>query len=311
MNKPLVSVCLITYNHEKYIKQALDSILMQKINFAWEIIIADDCSPDGTMNIVKQYQQKYPELIKILHREKNVGPSLNFVELIGAATGKYIAYLEGDDYWTDELKLQKQFDYMLLKPHFSICYHRINWEFMYKSDEWAKLREPNLNDPSESSIYDLLNRGWFIRSCSMFFRNFKLPAGFEKLYIGDFPLHILLADLGKIGFINECMATYRIHKHGLSETMLFTNDLNKKIKNHKQEIFLFNYLNEHTNYKYNKYFKKKLFDEIFSFNKGLFHRNKYSFLKNLFITVLNFNIIFLIKQSFYKIAKKKNIYPLK
>lgn len=300
-----VSVCLITYKHEKYIAQALDSILMQKINFAWEIIVADDCSPDGTMHIIKQYQQKYPEIVRIIPREKNVGPALNFVELIGAATGKYIAYLEGDDYWTDELKLQKQFDLMEANPSYSMCYHKIKWEFMYgESVQWSKLEEPNCNDPKESTIYDLLEKGWFIRSCSMFFINFKLPEGFEKLYIGDYPLHVLLADLGNIGFIDEFMGTYRIHQQGLSETMLISDDLNKKIRNHKQEIFLCNYLNSNTNFKYEKEFKKKIFDEIYSFNKFLLSKNMKLFLSNIWYTLLNFNTWALLKQSLIKISKQ-------
>lgn len=279
---------------------------MQKVNFSWEVIIADDCSSDNTRQIIFEYKNKYPDLIKLLFQDKNVGGGKNFVDLLNSANGKYIAYLEGDDYWTDKNKLQKQFDFMQANPSYSMCYHKIKWEFMYESVQWSKLEEPNCNDPKESTIYDLLEKGWFIRSCSMFFINFKLPEGFEKLYIGDYPLHVLLADLGNIGFIDEFMGTYRIHQQGLSETMLISDDLNKKIRNHKQEIFLCNYLNSKTNFKYQKEFKKKIFDEIYSFNKFLLSKNLIFFLKNIWHTFFSFNTGFLLKQSLKKISKGDN-----
>ena len=106
MSKPLVSVCIITYNQESYIRQAIESVLMQKVNFPWEIIIADDCSKDKTREIILEYKDRFPDLIKPLFQKRNVGGGKNFTDLINAATGKYVAYLEGDDYWTDDGKLQ-------------------------------------------------------------------------------------------------------------------------------------------------------------------------------------------------------------
>ena len=142
------------------------------------------------------------QIIRLIKREKNVGPGVNFVELINSAKGKYIAYLEGDDYWTDECKLQKQYDFLESHKEFSCCYHKIKWEFTYEANE-NDYKKPNENDPLISTIYDVLEKGWFIRSSSLFFRNIKLPTGFEQLYIGDYPLHVLLADRGKIYFIND------------------------------------------------------------------------------------------------------------
>lgn len=274
---PIVSVCLITYRHELYIEQAIESILMQKVNFAWEIIIADDCSPDRTRDIILKYQQLYPQLIRTVFQQENVGPGKNYVDLINAARGKYIAYVEGDDYWTDEYKLQKQFDFMQRHPDFSLCYHKIKWVFTYESPQGADL-EPNEQDPPESNIYDVLQRGWFIRSCSMFYVNFKLPPGFADLFVGDYPLHILLADKGKIGFLNESMGVYRINNKGLSETKLTSGDITSLRKNVKNQIYMLNYLNRETGFKYKSYINSKIIDELYRLLSFAFKTNKILFL---------------------------------
>lgn len=101
LETPIVSICTITYNHEKFIEEALDSFLMQETNFPFEIVVDDDCSPDATAEIIKKYMQKYPNIMNVRLREKNVGSMQNFLENMQRAKGKYIALCEGDDYWTD------------------------------------------------------------------------------------------------------------------------------------------------------------------------------------------------------------------
>lgn len=111
-NKPLVSVCMITYNHEKYIKDAIEGILMQKTSFPIELIIGEDCSTENTRKIVEDYAEKYPNLIFAQYSEKNLDMMNNFFNVLQAVRSKYIALCEGDDYWTDPLKLQKQVDFL-------------------------------------------------------------------------------------------------------------------------------------------------------------------------------------------------------
>jgi glycosyltransferase involved in cell wall biosynthesis len=306
MEKPLLSVCLITYNHEKYVRKALDSIINQKVNFAWEIIIADDFSTDGTRAIIKNYLEDFPGLIRILFQTENVGPGKNFVDLINSAEGKYIAYLEGDDYWTDLFKLQKQFDYMEVNPHLSLCYHQIKW--IYTFDEPLGKNEhlqiSNLNDKVTSTIEFLIEFGWFIRSSSMFFRNIKLPSGFSNLYIGDYPLHVLLAHTGKIGFIGECMSVYLVHQNGLSANVV--NNINFEVvnKNFEGKIKMYEFLNQNTEYKYNHLFKINLFDAIFNHLFFLIKFNRIEFWNKFKYYLMYFGIIFNLKYLTFKIIKK-------
>src|SRR6187402_2860382 len=122
-DSPLVSVCLITYNHKEYIVQAIESVLMQKTSFGWELIVADDYSTDGTRDILLEYQKQYPELITLILQEHNVGPAKNWMTLMEKPRTKYIAYFEGDDYWTDPLKLQKQVNVLEKNDELAIAAH--------------------------------------------------------------------------------------------------------------------------------------------------------------------------------------------
>ena len=116
----MVSICTTNYNRGKYIGQAIESCMMQKTNFQFDMIICDNCSTDNTVEVIESYIQKYPGKIKLLKADKNYGLMLNFIKSIEAGTGKYIADCDGDDYWTDESKLQKQVDFLEANPDFVI-----------------------------------------------------------------------------------------------------------------------------------------------------------------------------------------------
>ena len=123
---PIVSLLLLTYNHSEFIAQAINSILEQKVNFDYEILIGDDCSSDGTCEIVDSYAKKYPNLIKTIRSEQNVGALRNEKRLMEASQGKYIAFLEGDDYWVDQFKLQKQVDFLEANPDYGLVHGDVN-----------------------------------------------------------------------------------------------------------------------------------------------------------------------------------------
>lgn len=206
-----VSICMITYNHEKYLKQAIDGVLMQKTNFDFELVIANDNSPDNTKLIIEDYITSHPNghKIKFLNNTVNMGMMPNFTNAISNCNGKYIALCEGDDYWTDENKLQKQFDFLEKNKNFSICFHKVN------IDNQGAISEDTITKkvPSKTTIKKLA-KGNYIHTCSVMYRNNlfdKFPEYFYRAPVGDYFLHLLNSRHGNIYCINEIMANYRVH----------------------------------------------------------------------------------------------------
>ncbi len=224
----IVSVIAITYNHEKYIKQALESIVNQTTNFKFEVIVADDCSTDDTQNIIRNFSKTYPDLIIPILREKNIGPQKNFKDAIMRARGKYIALCEGDDFWTDTSKLQSQVEYFQSHHGTSLCFHPVNvfYEGVYKQKN--EIYPPAQNN-SVFTLEELLK--WnYIQTNSVMYKKqdySNLPIDILPL---DHYLHLMHAKNGKIGFIDRTMSAYRRHPGGLwwDEGGKTTQDLLKK-----------------------------------------------------------------------------------
>lgn len=215
---PLVSVFMVTYNHERYIRQAIESALMQKTDFPFEIVIGEDCSTDNTRTIVLDYEQRYPGKIRVVRSDHNVGAVANATRTLAVCRGKYVAFLEGDDYWTDAGKLQKQVGFLETHPDFSICFHG-SLEVDSNGNEIKKF---DLNaDQAEVTTIEDLSKGNYIYTASSIFRNNlvpDIPDWLRGLNAGDYPLHLRLAQLGKIKFFPDKMSAYRIHTGGM-----FTN----------------------------------------------------------------------------------------
>ncbi|MEO8517209.1 MAG: glycosyltransferase [Flavobacterium sp.] len=206
-----VSICMITYNHENYLKQAIDSVLMQKTTFDFELVIANDNSPDKTHSIVEECIQTHPNgsKIKYLHNKVNMGMMPNFANALKNCSGKYVAMCEGDDYWTDEFKLQKQVDFLEQNAAFAICFHKVAVEKNGVIEEDTI----TLEVPEKTTIYDLA-KGNYIHTCSAIYRNNlfeKFPDYFYKSPIGDYFLHMLNSRYGDIYCMNDKMAVYRVH----------------------------------------------------------------------------------------------------
>lgn len=214
---PLISCCIITYNHASYIEQAIESVLAQQHQYSFEIIIADDCSTDGTTDIIKGYRQKYPGLIALIIQPVNVGASKNFMSLLKAAGGKYIAYLEGDDYWSNNRKLQKQVDFLEQHPGYSICFSNVLETFSEDLNDPQNVLHGGSGSKATTTINDLL-RGNYIQTASVVFKN-KLfnyfPGWYADLMPGDWPLHLLNAQFGNIYYDSECMCVHRNYSEGV------------------------------------------------------------------------------------------------
>lgn len=251
-NKITVSVCMITYNHEKYIAQAIEGVLMQKTNFPIELIIGEDCSKDNTRNICIEYQKKYPHLIKLILNEQNIGIMPNFVQNLKACTGKYIALCEGDDYWTDPLKLQKQVDFLENNREYILSVH--NAKIINENGDSMGLFNTTLKKHL-LDIYDIIN-SWIIPTASMVFRKESLiiPEWINYIPNGDLALQLILAGMGRINYADEVMNVYRKHNEGIS-TRVNKNPI-KYLQGHK---FLWKKINQYYDYKYNSQFQKKIF----------------------------------------------------
>ncbi len=210
---PKVSVCMITYNHEVYIKQAIEGILIQQTDFNYELVIGEDCSTDNTMRICEEYALLYKK-IRLLPSLENLGVVQNFVRTLQSCKGKYIALCEGDDYWTDQHKLQKQVDFLEANPDFSICFHPVKiWkeEEQKMVDDYITRKVDRVTDIKE------LAKGNYIHTPSVLYRNNlfdKFPQELYKSPAGDYFLHMLNARFGKIVKLNEEMAVYRVHSMG-------------------------------------------------------------------------------------------------
>ena len=207
-----VSVWMITYNHENYIREAIDSVLMQETDFEFEIVIGEDCSTDNTRAILLEYKERFPNKFKLLLHEKNFGIVDNMLTTFKACSGKYVAMLEGDDTWTDPTKLQKQVDFLEGHSEYIVTYHNIE----LVTSEGEHIRDAGYHIDYDQDTMKV-GRAEMQTSCCVY-RNFDLefPESFKDAYLFD-PFLIHLAGFqGKAKFLNNITPSkYRIHNVGL------------------------------------------------------------------------------------------------
>lgn len=235
MTSPIISICCVTYNHAPFIHKALDGFLMQepptgvsKDEPWYEILIHDDCSTDGTTEIIKEYAAKYPDKIFPLYEEENQyskGADMDFFNY-NRARGKYIAYCEGDDYWTDPRKLQKQVDFMDAHPEYSICFHdfslydsRTGEKFESRDSRSFKMAESKTNEGIDISVDDYFHR--FGQPLTMLFRvsmfNFRWKDQYKYYRDTHEIYHLLKA--GKGYWLNFNGAMHIRHSGGVSTSI--------------------------------------------------------------------------------------------
>lgn len=254
--KPLVSVHLLTYNHAKFIAQSIESVVNQQTSFPFEIVIGDDHSTDGTSQIVDQYAAQYPDLIKVVRGKTNGGPQPNSIRILENSQGKYMAALEGDDYWIDPLKLQKQADFMEQNPDFAICFTNSRVEFFENNEE-----PYFLNTNIEKDVFELKDliaetEVWFMGTATLFYTMssiFPVQPWFHKTKSGDIPMIMLAARHGKIKYLPDVTAAYRRHAAGASNT-----DHKDDAKFLENRIMMYTNLDKDTGYKFHDKFKRNL-----------------------------------------------------
>jgi glycosyltransferase involved in cell wall biosynthesis len=216
-SNPTVSICCITFNHKQYIADAIEGFLMQKTEFSLEILVHDDASTDGTSDIIRQYHDDHPNLIRAIIQTENQysqGKKPSQI-LFGMARGKYIALCEGDDYWTDPLKLQKQVDFLESHPECSMCFNRT---YIFHQGSKVFIGHSKRHESIYCPIEEIILHNSGIHTCSVLFRSVfldEIPKIGAKFSVGDTPLFILLGLQGKIGYLDDVMSVYRIHKGGV------------------------------------------------------------------------------------------------
>jgi glycosyltransferase involved in cell wall biosynthesis len=212
---PLVSVAMIAYNVSKYLEEAIESVIIQKTNFKVELVIGEDCSTDNTREIALAYQAKYPEVIRVLLHEKNLGLTPNSVATQNACLGKYIALLDGDDYWTDEWKLHKQVQEMERIPSYSACAHQA---LIIKGNAENPVRNFGEVVDREYSLLDTISHRKFHTSSLLYRKElWKKTGGIpENISSNERAIYPMLAVFGKIKYLKDNMCVYRLAPTGLN-----------------------------------------------------------------------------------------------
>lgn len=216
--KPVVSVLMLTYNHGPYLAEAIDGVLKQQTDFPIELLIGEDCSTDNTREIAMRYQREYPEVIRVVISPTNVGGRRNRRRLADRVRGEFIAFCEGDDYWTDPDKLQLQVDYLRAHPDAGAVHSDFD-HIIFRGGRWRRclhfMRYRFHGPVPEGDIFPILLRANFIQTCTLCVRadldRRFLVSGFpiDRYPVGDWPLCLYFAAVSKIAYMPQSMAVYR------------------------------------------------------------------------------------------------------
>jgi len=232
-NKIDIAIWMVTYNHEDYIQQAIESIMMQQTNFHYKLFIGEDYSSDNTRKICDALKKKYPKKIELLVLNQNIGPNKNASQIYNAcfdSEAKYIAMCEGDDYWTDPLKLQKQVDAMEANEKISLVY--TNCKITFEDGRLpSRIRYSSLMP--EGKCLEKVIDGNFPQTLSILFRTSFLPNGISKITklkyaMGDYPLFLYLSLVGEYKYLPDVTCVYRRNSNSIMESNLL--DYKKQLK---------------------------------------------------------------------------------
>jgi glycosyltransferase involved in cell wall biosynthesis len=280
---------MITYGHDQFISQAIEGVLMQKCDFDIELIIANDCSPDNTDLVVKKIIEEHPNRnwIKYVKHKTNLGMLPNFIWALEQTKGKYIALCEGDDYWTDPLKLQKQVDFLEVNPDFVMTTHRVDElkDNVILSADWRwNLKKTNYI--LQDYLYQL-----FFHTSSVVYRNMQLPRYINNKEIlqGDIAVFSYILSFGRMHYFEDIMSVYRKHIGGVSNSFKHKDSL----RNKDSKIFIYNQLNVVTNFRFNNFIKCNIAIEnqiylMYTTSNFRLHRYKYWILKIYYRILLFF-----------------------
>lgn len=224
---PVVSICMITYNSEKFIEEAINGVIMQNADFLYQLVIGEDFSTDNTWQICKRYAENFPEKIKLLPQpDKNLGLMPNFLRTLDACNGKYVALCAGDDYWSDPLKLKKQVDFLEINPEYSACAtaHQVYYE---ESKKFGKVYNKNF-DKFDWETIQIIKKNRFGALTLLYRNSIKFPIWGMQLPFEDWSLLLELRKVGPIKILNFITSVYRNHKNGINSMI----DITERYKNY-------------------------------------------------------------------------------
>lgn len=213
----MVSVCMITYNHEAFIREAIEGVLMQQTSFPIELVIGEDFSTDRTRAICEDYAENHPEIIRLLPSEKNLGMMPNFIRTLQAGTGKYISLCEGDDYWTDPMKLQKQVAILENDPETGLCYTDVDFYYQETGKFARSVFENGIKKRYTDYLDFLINMGYLAPLTWVFRRDVFDTFELGEPTDGSFVMMLEFLRKSKVYYINEVTGVYRKHSNGISQ----------------------------------------------------------------------------------------------
>ncbi len=250
MNNPLVSIFCVSYNHEKFIAQALDGFVMQQTDFNFEIVISDDCSTDNTKKIINEYKTKYPKLFRDVSPRENIGMQKNWIHTLAACNGKFIALCEADDYWTDPYKLQKQVDFMEQHKDCALTYHPVE---VINNEELN--RSYPYDNPKDVAYTSDVIMSHFIPTCSVMLTAksvSKLPLWIIKARSFDIALEMVVSLSGEILYISDSMAVYRQHLGGISKSKIH------QYRGALSQLYILRKFNDYSEHSFNDIIRTKM-----------------------------------------------------
>jgi glycosyltransferase involved in cell wall biosynthesis len=283
----IVSVAMLAYNHENFIVEAIESVLMQKTDFIVQMVIAEDFSTDNTRNILLDYQVRFPGNIKLILQDKNVGPVKNSNDLLTNIDGKYIAVLECDDYWTDPLKLQKQVDFLDANPEYSLCVAGYEKRWVNGTKQEVVVEKNWIeNDGNESGFsfnLDDQEKKWLTKTLTVVFqREFAIDFLLKKYsYARDIHLFYHLLKKGKGFYFTQVMGVYNIHSGG-------SNSMQQGLVNNRAAYNCYKELFEENDDDFTR--RRYLFSALDLFKYSIYHSyegNSFQFKFKLYLDTIS------------------------
>lgn len=255
-----VSVLVLAWNHGEFIRQTLESITEQNYSEGFEILIGEDSSSDQTLVICLEFQERFPDIVKVIAHSENIGMHANFRSLWEAACGEHIAFCEGDDYWTDPLKLKKQVEFLRSHPECNLCGALTTTVAKDQNGVWSDVGQIGPSNAQETYSFEELIARYNFHFSSVMLRksSVEFPDWLEQMYCVDRPIYLLSAQTGRAGFISEPMSVYRLHDGGNWSAV-------KQVEKAKSSIELFTVMRDYFDQKYRKLFDQTLGQVLWSY----------------------------------------------